>query len=196
VPAAAPHYESFYLKACAPDGGLGLWLRYTVLKPPGAERWVWLHGRFGDPDGDAWLDVAAARVRLGRLLLPWLASGALCLDGVRHPLGGPGRWRATHIAETSGGCDFELAGRALRVRGTVRAARKDVAGWSTPARPAAASGATVHGSTTGANRRAPVADPIAIVDDGHAPTGPPLLRAKAAFIERLLGHPRAEGDDV
>src|SRR4029453_18691939 len=33
---AAAHYESFYLKACAPGGGLGVWLRYTVLKPPGA----------------------------------------------------------------------------------------------------------------------------------------------------------------
>jgi hypothetical protein len=32
----APHYESFYLKACRPGGGLGVWVRYTVLKPPGA----------------------------------------------------------------------------------------------------------------------------------------------------------------
>jgi hypothetical protein len=259
VPAAAPHYESFYLKACAPDGGLGLWLRYTVLKPPGAaaagalwctlfdtwapgpaavketlpptrlarpdsgyiqvgesrfapdrviggaavaghaaawrialtggapalahlhrgwlyraplprtklcspqpaarasgevtvdgrrveldgwpamvghnwgtqhaERWVWLHGTFGGPDGDAWLDVAVARIRLGRLLSPWLASGAVCLDGVRQPLGGPGRWRATRITERPDGCDFELPGRELSVRGSVRAARKDLAGW-------------------------------------------------------------------
>ena len=262
MPAAIPHYESYYLKACAPGGGLGLWLRYTVLKPPGgvaegalwctlfdvsgpspaavrqtlpaerptrpqggyiqlgesrfapdhlagsavagehaatwrialaggaaslahlpggwlyrarlprtklcspqpavrasgvvtvdgrrveldgwpgtvghnwgtehAERWVWLHGTFGDLGGDAWLDVAVARVRFGRLLLPWLASGALCLDGVRHQLGGFSRWRATRIAETSGGCDFELPGRALSVRGTVRVARKDVAAWVYP----------------------------------------------------------------
>ena len=32
----APHYESLYLKACRPGGGLGVWVRYTVLKPPGA----------------------------------------------------------------------------------------------------------------------------------------------------------------
>ena len=31
----AAHYESFYLKACRPGGGLGIWIRYTVLKPPG-----------------------------------------------------------------------------------------------------------------------------------------------------------------
>lgn len=36
VPASAGHYESFYLKACHPDGGLGVWIRYTVHKRPGA----------------------------------------------------------------------------------------------------------------------------------------------------------------
>jgi hypothetical protein len=36
VRAAAGHYESYYLKACHPDGGLGVWIRYTVHKPPGA----------------------------------------------------------------------------------------------------------------------------------------------------------------
>lgn len=256
VAPGAPHYESFYLKACAPAGGLGLWLRYTVLKPPGAapvgalwctlfdtaaagpvavkqalggdrlarpaggyiqigesrlgpdraegsaaaaghtaawrialdggepalahlprawlyraplprtklcsprpavhaagtvtvdgrrveldgwpamvghnwgvqhaERWVWLHGTFGD---GAWLDVAVARIRLGRWLSPWLASGALSLDDVRHPLGGPGRWHGTRVAETPEGCRFELPGRGLRLRGVVHAARKDLVGW-------------------------------------------------------------------
>jgi len=264
VAAGAPHYESFYLKACAPDGGLGLWLRYTVLKPPDAtptgalwctlfdaaapgavavkqslggdrlarprdgyiqigeslltpgradgsaaaggstarwqialeggepalahlprawlygaplprtklcsprpavraagavtvegrrveldgwpamvghnwgvehaERWVWLHGTFGD---DGWLDVAVARVWLGRWLSPWLASGALSLDGVRYPLGGPGRWAGsllrasptTRLVETPEGCRFELPGHRLRLRGVVRAERKDLVGW-------------------------------------------------------------------
>ncbi len=36
VPAAAGHYESFYLKAAHPSQPRGLWLRYTVHKPPGA----------------------------------------------------------------------------------------------------------------------------------------------------------------
>lgn len=34
VPAAAGHYESFFLKACHPAGGLGVWIRYTVHKRP------------------------------------------------------------------------------------------------------------------------------------------------------------------
>jgi hypothetical protein len=258
VAEAAPHYESFFLKACAPAGGLGVWLRYTVLKPPGepaagslwctlfdadaggpvavkqtqpgrlavpeggyiqvgdsrftpgeaaggaeadgraatwriglrghaapmahlprgwlyraplprtklcspqpavratgevtvggrtvaldgwpatvghnwgtqhAERWVWLHGAFPGEPGETWLDVAVARVRVGRALTPWLASGALCLDGVRHRLGGPGRWRATSVAASLDGCDFELPGRQVDVRGTVHADRSDMVGW-------------------------------------------------------------------
>jgi len=35
VPLDRPHYESFYIKASHPGGGLGLWLRHTVLKAPG-----------------------------------------------------------------------------------------------------------------------------------------------------------------
>jgi hypothetical protein len=44
VGAKAGHYESFYLKACRPDGGLGLWIRHTVHKRPGQE-----------PTGSIWL---------------------------------------------------------------------------------------------------------------------------------------------
>jgi hypothetical protein len=37
VAARAGHYESFYIKACEPGGGRGLWIRHTVHKRPGAE---------------------------------------------------------------------------------------------------------------------------------------------------------------
>ena len=37
VAAKAGHYESFYIKACQPGGGRGLWIRHTVHKRPGAE---------------------------------------------------------------------------------------------------------------------------------------------------------------
>ncbi len=33
----AGHYESFYIKACRPGGGQGVWIRHTVHKRPGAE---------------------------------------------------------------------------------------------------------------------------------------------------------------
>jgi hypothetical protein len=37
VPRKAGHYESFYVKACQPGGGRGIWIRHTVHKRPGAE---------------------------------------------------------------------------------------------------------------------------------------------------------------
>jgi hypothetical protein len=37
VAAKAGHYESFYIKACRPAGGQGIWIRHTVHKRPGAE---------------------------------------------------------------------------------------------------------------------------------------------------------------
>jgi hypothetical protein len=37
VPARAGHYESFYLKACRPGGGQGIWIRHTVHKQPGTQ---------------------------------------------------------------------------------------------------------------------------------------------------------------
>ena len=46
-----------------------------------AERWVWLHAvGFAEAPG-AWLDVALGRVRVGRDVTPWVANGALALDG-------------------------------------------------------------------------------------------------------------------
>ena len=33
----AGHYESFYLRAAHPSEPLGIWIRYTVHKRPGAE---------------------------------------------------------------------------------------------------------------------------------------------------------------
>jgi hypothetical protein len=37
VAGKAGHYESFYVKACRPGGGQGIWIRHTVHKRPGAE---------------------------------------------------------------------------------------------------------------------------------------------------------------
>lgn len=50
VPGSAGHYESFYLKACDPAGGLGVWIRYTVHKRPNAA-----------PKGFTWFTLFDAR---------------------------------------------------------------------------------------------------------------------------------------
>jgi hypothetical protein len=53
-----------------------------------AERWLWLHGVGFEGAPDAWLDVAVGRVRAGPLTTPWIANGALHVDGRRRPLRG------------------------------------------------------------------------------------------------------------
>jgi hypothetical protein len=81
VVAKAGHYESFYVKACRPGGGLGVWIRHTVHKRPGAEPkgsiWFVLFDREAEgpratkvtlpaaelsaPDG-AWIRVGSAQI--------------------------------------------------------------------------------------------------------------------------------------
>jgi hypothetical protein len=85
VAAKAGHYESFYIKACEPGGGRGIWIRHTVHKRPWAEAsasiWFTLFDRSADgpratkvtvpaaelsaPAG-SWIRVADAEVGPGR----------------------------------------------------------------------------------------------------------------------------------
>ena len=72
VAARRGHYESFYLRACDPRGPRGVWIRYTVHKPPGAR-----------PKGSVWFTLwdpepRAAKVTLADLSVPsggWIRVG-------------------------------------------------------------------------------------------------------------------------
>lgn len=84
VAARTGHYESFYVKACRPGGGQGIWIRHTVHKRPGAEPsasiWFVFFDREADgpratkvtvpaaelsaPDG-SWIRVAGAEIGPG-----------------------------------------------------------------------------------------------------------------------------------
>src|SRR6185503_12617174 len=95
VAVKAGHYESFYIKACRPGGGQGLWIRHTVHKRPGAEPsasiWFVLFDREADgpratkvtvpaselsvPDG-GWIRVDGAEIGPGR------AAGSVHTDAV------------------------------------------------------------------------------------------------------------------
>src|SRR3954453_6509042 len=86
VAAKAGHYESFYIKACEPGGGRGIWIRHTVHKRPGAEPQGSIWFVFFDRDAvggpratkvtvpaselatprDGWIRVADAEVGPGR----------------------------------------------------------------------------------------------------------------------------------
>ena len=85
-----------------------------------AERWIWLHGTSFEGAPGAWVDLVCGRIRVGGRLLPWVANGALQLDGRRLRLGGIGRARATRVEETPTGARLILPGEGgLRVRATV-----------------------------------------------------------------------------
>jgi hypothetical protein len=79
----AGHYESFYLKACHPSGGLGVWIRYTVHKRPGAE-----------PLGSLWFtlfDAEAGRPYAVKATLPGPSAGGEDWLAVGDAAIGPGR---------------------------------------------------------------------------------------------------------
>ena len=74
-----------------------------------AERWIWLHGIDFREDANAWLDVALGRVLVAGRLTPWMASGAICIDGRRSRLGGLGA-RGLKVAESPARCSLTLPG--------------------------------------------------------------------------------------
>lgn len=94
-----------------------------------AERWVWLEGAGFADSPRTWFDAGAAKVKLGSRVSPWVPSGMLSLDGVRHRLGGLGAIRSASIEESPDGCSFVLPGKNIVVRGRVEAPRKDFVGW-------------------------------------------------------------------
>jgi hypothetical protein len=94
-----------------------------------AERWIWLHCAGLQEEPRAWLDVAMGRIRIAGRTTPWSASGALCLDGVRHRVGGLTA-RVEHVAETPRGCVARLRGPGgLKVSASVEVPADGTAGW-------------------------------------------------------------------
>jgi hypothetical protein len=93
-----------------------------------AASWVWLHGvAFEGRGTDTWLDVAVARIALGPLTTPWVANGALSLDGERLVLGGLGRRVA--VAADDDHCVLRLPGKDVTVTATVAAPAASFVEW-------------------------------------------------------------------
>jgi hypothetical protein len=78
-----------------------------------AEQWVWLHGVAFAGAPDAWLDLSLGRVRVGPLVTPWVANGALALGGERQRIGGPRRAR---VRAVPGACEVSTGGVEVSVR--------------------------------------------------------------------------------
>lgn len=93
-----------------------------------AERWIWMHaGEFRQADG--WFDAALGRIGIGPLTTPWIGNAAISLDGETHRLGGLDRIRSTEVDEEPTGCEFELSGKQVRVRGRVLSRAHNFVGW-------------------------------------------------------------------
>jgi hypothetical protein len=106
-------------------------------------RAVWIHGAELGGRRGAWLDLAIGRVGLGPITTPWIANGALCLDGRRWRLGGVGRIGATEVEDASDSCSFRVAGKGIEVSGTVSASRRSFVGWEY-AQPDGVTRQTIH----------------------------------------------------
>jgi len=86
-----------------------------------AERWVWLHAlAFAEAPG-AWLDVVMGRVRVAGRTTPWVANGAVALDGSRLRVGGLGRVRSTRVDARPGALEAVVGGAAATIRVSVAA---------------------------------------------------------------------------
>jgi len=94
-----------------------------------AERWIWLHGIDFAESETTWLDVAIGRVKVGRMSTPWVANGALSLDGRRYRIGGLGA-RGLRVAESPQRCRLHLAGESgLALDADVEVPAETAAGW-------------------------------------------------------------------
>lgn len=95
-----------------------------------AEQWVWLHGASFEGHGDdTWIDVAIGRIKAGPWTTPWVANGAISIDGERHRLGGIGRTRAVEVDAGVGRVEFTLPGGELTVSGSAVAGAESTVAW-------------------------------------------------------------------
>jgi hypothetical protein len=92
-----------------------------------AERWIWLHGVLFEDRPDDWLDIALGRIRVGRVLTPWVANGVISLNGERVRIGGLGA--RMHANEGPSHLDLNLHGHDARLRLTVHSNRPQTVVW-------------------------------------------------------------------
>jgi len=80
-----------------------------------AERWIWVHADGEAEDGPVWLDAIVGQIRVGPATTPWIANGAISIDGRRHRLGGLRRGVATPVTEQENGASVVLRGDGISV---------------------------------------------------------------------------------
>ena len=95
-----------------------------------AERWIWIHGAgFEGREPEDYVDIAAGRIKIGPFTTPWIANGAIALNGEVMKLGGLGRTYGTDIDASPGSCEFVVPGKDVTLRGAVGGALENFVGW-------------------------------------------------------------------
>ena len=94
-----------------------------------AERWIWLHGTAFEGSPDTWFDIGVGRLRLFGWTTPWIANGAISIEGRRTRVGGIGRTRATRVQENPVQLDIVVPGDGVRVELAVRSVREQTVVW-------------------------------------------------------------------
>jgi hypothetical protein len=61
--------------------------------------------------------------------VPWIANGALSIDGTRHRLGGPQRMRSTKVDEHPTSARLRLGGEGVKLDATIEAAPEHMVVW-------------------------------------------------------------------
>src|SRR4051812_261847 len=93
-----------------------------------AAQWIWLHGLgFDGAASGSWLDVAVGRVRLGPVVTPWIANGAVSLGGERLPLGGLAR--RVRVDAAADRCALRIHGAGVIVTAAVSAPSEAFVEW-------------------------------------------------------------------
>ena len=144
-----------------------------------AERWIYLHcGQFEGHGRDTWLEMTIGRIRLGPVTVPWIAQGALQLDGRRHRLGGPQRIRSTKVDDRASGVRLWAKGDGVALEGSIGAPREHFVAWRY-ADPDGPEHHSLHSSLCDAN--------LSVAVDGGAPLV--LRAAQAATYEIGMREP-------
>ena len=95
-----------------------------------AHRWIWLRGAVFEDHPNTWLDVVIGQIKVGGVMLPWIANGVVAIngaDGPRRTVGGLGR-RVT-VDERPDGCDLVLPGQGFVLTASVTAPISASVGW-------------------------------------------------------------------
>jgi hypothetical protein len=96
-----------------------------------AEAWIWLSGiAFTGRGPDTWLDVTLGRIRLGPVSTPWIANGAVSLNGRRFRLGGLARRVSVSAADDR--CSLRIPGPGLTVYASASAPADAFVEWDYP----------------------------------------------------------------